>query len=97
MIFLYHRIFFLHCSNLEEKLQDEALNIPGPMEQLLSDYGKRFNEIKTPRKLLWKKNLRTVKVSLTYFNSVNSIKHKFLPTISFLDCFKRNRDSLLHP
>lgn len=46
--------------------QDEALNIPGPVDQLLSDYAKRFHEIKTPRKLLWKKSLGTVKVSCFY-------------------------------
>ncbi|KAL7091380.1 hypothetical protein ACP275_12G102100 [Erythranthe tilingii] len=51
-------------SNFWPPIQDEALNIPGPMEQLLSDYAKRFNEIKTPRKLLWKKNLGTVKLEL---------------------------------
>ncbi|CAD6205914.1 unnamed protein product [Miscanthus lutarioriparius] len=33
--------------------------------QLLSDYAKRFHQIKTPRKLLWKKNLGTVKVGKT--------------------------------
>ncbi|CAL5428806.1 unnamed protein product [Camellia sinensis] len=44
-----------------QESQDEALNLPEPVDQLLSDYAKRFNEIKTPRKLLWKKNLGTVK------------------------------------
>lgn len=44
------------------KFQDESLNVPGPVDQLLSDYAKRFTEIKTPRKLLWKKSLGTVKV-----------------------------------
>lgn len=44
------------------ELQDENLTIPEPMDQLLSDYSKRFGEIKTPRKLIWKKNLGTVKV-----------------------------------
>ena len=53
-----------------ENFQDEALVIPQPVDQLLSDYAKRFNEIKTPRKLLWKKNLGAVKVrffNTTYF------------------------------
>lgn len=51
------------CSiNLEENFQDETLNVSEPVDNLLSDYAKRFNEIKTPRKLLWKKNLGTVKV-----------------------------------
>lgn len=45
------------------ELQDEDVNIPEPMDKLLNDYAKRFHEIKTPRKLLWKKNLGTVKVS----------------------------------
>ncbi|KAH7845369.1 hypothetical protein Vadar_001272 [Vaccinium darrowii] len=47
-------------------MQDEAFNIPEPVDQLLSDYAKRFNEIKTPRKLLWKKNLGTVKLELQF-------------------------------
>lgn len=49
-------------SNSNMELQDENLTIPEPMDQLLSDYSKRFGEIKTPRKLIWKKNLGTVKV-----------------------------------
>ncbi|THG17597.1 hypothetical protein TEA_023680 [Camellia sinensis var. sinensis] len=49
-----------------ELLKDEALNLPEPVDQLLSDYAKRFNEIKTPRKLLWKKNLGTVKLELEF-------------------------------
>lgn len=46
----------------EEMWQVESLNIPAAVDQLLSDYARRFHEIKTPRKLLWKKNLGTVKV-----------------------------------
>ncbi|KAK4403006.1 Anaphase-promoting complex subunit [Sesamum angolense] len=53
-------------SNFWPPIQDEALNIPGPVDRLLSDYAKRFNEIKTPRKLLWKKNLGTVKLELQF-------------------------------
>ncbi|KAK9277366.1 hypothetical protein L1049_006908 [Liquidambar formosana] len=53
-------------SNFWPPIQDEVLNVPGPMDQLLSDYAKRFNEIKTPRKLLWKKNLGTVKLELQF-------------------------------
>ncbi|KAG5528895.1 hypothetical protein RHGRI_029524 [Rhododendron griersonianum] len=53
-------------SNFWPPIQDEAFNIPEPMDQLLSDYAKRFNEIKTPRKLLWKKNLGTVKLELQF-------------------------------
>ncbi|KAK6139355.1 hypothetical protein DH2020_026901 [Rehmannia glutinosa] len=48
------------------ELKDEELNIPGPVDQLLSDYANRFHEIKTPRKLLWKKNLGTVKLELQF-------------------------------
>lgn len=44
-------------------IQEEALTVPASVDSLLSDYAKRFNEVKTPRKLLWKKNLGTVKVS----------------------------------
>ncbi|KAE8023227.1 hypothetical protein FH972_008953 [Carpinus fangiana] len=53
-------------SNFWPTIQDEALNVPAPVEKLLSDYAKRFNEIKTPRKLLWKKNLGTVKLELQF-------------------------------
>lgn len=53
-------------SNFWPPIQDEALNIPGPVDQLLSDYAKRFHEIKTPRKLLWKKSLGTVKLELQF-------------------------------
>ncbi|KZV56961.1 anaphase-promoting complex subunit 2 [Dorcoceras hygrometricum] len=45
---------------------DEALKIPGPVDQLLNDYANTYNEIKTPRKLLWKKNLGTVKLELQF-------------------------------
>ncbi|KAL8533782.1 hypothetical protein ACS0TY_009974 [Phlomoides rotata] len=53
-------------SNFWPPIQDEAINIPGPVDLLLSDYAKRFNEIKTPRKLLWKKSLGTVKLELQF-------------------------------
>ncbi|KAK6159923.1 hypothetical protein DH2020_003304 [Rehmannia glutinosa] len=53
-------------SNFWPPIQDEELNIPGPVDQLLSDYANRFHEIKTPRKLLWKKNLGTVKLELQF-------------------------------
>jgi len=46
-------------------MQTEDLVVPASVNQLLSDYAKRFHQIKTPRKLLWKKNLRTVKVRKT--------------------------------
>ncbi|KAH1031354.1 hypothetical protein J1N35_043528 [Gossypium stocksii] len=51
-------------SNFWPPIQDEALIIPEPVDQLLSDYARRFHQIKTPRKLLWKKNLGTVKLEL---------------------------------
>uniref|UniRef100_A0A7N0VMU8 Anaphase-promoting complex subunit 2 n=1 Tax=Kalanchoe fedtschenkoi TaxID=63787 RepID=A0A7N0VMU8_KALFE len=44
----------------------EAVKLPSAVDQLLSDYAKRYNEIKTPRKLLWKKNLGTVKLELQF-------------------------------
>ncbi|XP_057950012.1 anaphase-promoting complex subunit 2 isoform X2 [Malania oleifera] len=53
-------------SNFWPPIQDEDLNITGPVDNLLSDYARRFNEIKTPRKLLWKKNLGTVKLELQF-------------------------------
>nr|KAJ0190875.1 hypothetical protein LSAT_V11C800409180 [Lactuca sativa] len=53
-------------SNFWPPIQDEDVNIPEPMDKLLNDYAKRFHEIKTPRKLLWKKNLGTVKLELEF-------------------------------
>lgn len=53
-------------TNFWPPIQDEALKIPKSVEQLLDDYAKRFTEIKTPRKLLWKKNLGTVKLELQF-------------------------------
>jgi len=51
------RIFRRYC-NLSKTVSPDN-------NQLLSDYAKRFHQIKTPRKLLWKKNLGTVKVGKT--------------------------------
>ncbi|KAG9146919.1 hypothetical protein Leryth_021563 [Lithospermum erythrorhizon] len=53
-------------SNFWPPIQDESVNLPENVDQLLSDYSKRFHEIKTPRKLLWKKNLGTVKLELQF-------------------------------
>ncbi|KAL8138133.1 hypothetical protein V2J09_004134 [Rumex salicifolius] len=53
-------------SNFWPPIQEEALNIPETMDQLLIDYSKRFHEIKTPRKLQWKKNLGVVKLELQF-------------------------------
>ncbi|KAL5553748.1 hypothetical protein UlMin_041149 [Ulmus minor] len=53
-----------------ELLKDESLIMPQPVDRLLSDYAKRFNEIKTPRKLLWKKNLGAVKLELEFEDRV---------------------------
>ncbi|XP_021299696.1 anaphase-promoting complex subunit 2 isoform X1 [Herrania umbratica] len=53
-------------SNFWPPIQEEALIIPYPVDQLLSEYARRFHEIKTPRKLLWKKNLGTVKLELQF-------------------------------
>lgn len=57
-------------SNFWPPIQDEAINLPSSVEQLLSDYSKRFSEIKTPRKLLWKKNLGAVKLELQFEDRV---------------------------
>nr|GEU46947.1 hypothetical protein [Tanacetum cinerariifolium] len=59
-------IYHLCDYNVETKLQDEDVNIPEPLDHLLGDYAKRYHEIKTPRKLLWKKNLGTVKLELEF-------------------------------
>ncbi|XP_068654157.1 anaphase-promoting complex subunit 2 [Aristolochia californica] len=53
-------------SNFWPPIQVESLDIPDSVNQLLSDYAKRFHEIKTPRKLLWMKNLGTVKLELEF-------------------------------
>ncbi|KAG8082418.1 hypothetical protein GUJ93_ZPchr0014g47257 [Zizania palustris] len=53
-------------SNFWPPIQTEDLTIPVSVDQLLSDYAKRFHQIKTPRKLLWKKNLGTVKLELQF-------------------------------
>ncbi|OMO93261.1 hypothetical protein CCACVL1_06561 [Corchorus capsularis] len=53
-------------SNFWPPIQDEALILPEPVDHLLSDYARRFHEVKTPRKLLWKKNLGTVKLELQF-------------------------------
>nr|VDD12415.1 unnamed protein product [Brassica rapa] len=53
-------------TNFWPPIQDEPLELPAPIDKLLSDYANRYHEIKTPRKLLWKKNLGTVKLELQF-------------------------------
>ncbi|KAH0674383.1 anaphase-promoting complex subunit 2 [Solanum tuberosum] len=53
-------------SNFWPPIQDEAVNLPESVEQLLTDYAKRYTEVKTPRKLIWKKNLGSVKLELQF-------------------------------
>ncbi|KAL4574242.1 hypothetical protein LXL04_021069 [Taraxacum kok-saghyz] len=53
-------------SNFWPPIQDEDVKIPEGVDKLLTNYAKRFHEIKTPRKLLWKKNLGTVKLELNF-------------------------------
>ncbi|KAK6921994.1 Anaphase-promoting complex subunit 2, C-terminal [Dillenia turbinata] len=53
-------------TNFWPPIQEEALIVPGEVDELLSDYAKRYSEIKTPRKLLWKKNLGMVKLELEF-------------------------------
>ncbi|KMT07021.1 hypothetical protein BVRB_6g153520 [Beta vulgaris subsp. vulgaris] len=57
-------------SNFWPPIQDEPVNLPRSVDDLLSDYAKRFHEIKTPRKLLWKKNLGVVKLELQFEDKV---------------------------
>ncbi|CAO2829557.1 unnamed protein product [Amaranthus hypochondriacus] len=57
-------------SNFWPPIQDEPVNLPGSVDELLSDYAKRFHEIKTPRKLLWRKNLGVVKLELQFEDKV---------------------------
>jgi hypothetical protein len=44
-------------------LQAENINIPSEIDQLLDDYAKQFHVLRAPRKIMWKKNLGTVKVT----------------------------------
>ncbi|XP_047064120.1 anaphase-promoting complex subunit 2-like [Lolium rigidum] len=53
-------------SNFWPPIQTEDLMVPASVDQMLSDFAKRFHQIKTPRKLLWKKNLGTVKLELQF-------------------------------
>ncbi|KAL6896859.1 hypothetical protein ACP4OV_007431 [Aristida adscensionis] len=53
-------------SNFWPPIQTEDIIVPAPVDELLSVYAKRFHQIKTPRKLLWKKNLGTVKLELQF-------------------------------
>ncbi|CDY30292.1 BnaC04g32030D [Brassica napus] len=53
-------------TNFWPPIQDEPLELPAPIDKLLSDYANRYYEIKTPRKLLWKKNLGSVKLELQF-------------------------------
>ncbi|KAG0461711.1 hypothetical protein HPP92_022008 [Vanilla planifolia] len=53
-------------SNFWPPIQESSLQLPVPVEKLLSDYAERFHRIKTPRKLTWKKNLGAVKLELQF-------------------------------
>ncbi|PNT61322.1 hypothetical protein BRADI_5g13780v3 [Brachypodium distachyon] len=53
-------------SNFWPPIQTEDLAVPASVDQMLSDFAKRFHQIKTPRKLLWKKNLGMVKLELQF-------------------------------
>ncbi|KAL0669786.1 hypothetical protein Bca4012_032490 [Brassica carinata] len=53
-------------TNFWPPIHDEPLELPAPIDNLLSDYANRYHEIKTPRKLLWKKNLGSVKLELQF-------------------------------
>ncbi|CAH8302967.1 unnamed protein product [Eruca vesicaria subsp. sativa] len=53
-------------TNFWPPIQEESLELPAPIDKLLSDYANRYHETKTPRKLLWKKNLGTVKLELQF-------------------------------
>ncbi|WZZ53495.1 hypothetical protein YC2023_053602 [Brassica napus] len=53
-------------TNFWPPIHDEPLELPAPIDKLLSDYANRYHEIKTPRKLLWKKNLGSVKLELQF-------------------------------
>ncbi|KAF8051066.1 hypothetical protein N665_1809s0005 [Sinapis alba] len=53
-------------TNFWPPIQDEPLELPAPIDKLLSDYANWYHEIKTPRKLLWKKNLGSVKLELQF-------------------------------
>eukprot|EP01018_Ginkgo_biloba_P025515 Gb_09164 [translate_table: standard] len=46
--------------------QAESINIPKEIDQLLDDYAKQYHVLKAPRKIIWKKNLGTVKLELQF-------------------------------
>lgn len=46
--------------------QAENINIPSEIDQLLDDYAKQFHVLRAPRKIMWKKNLGTVKLELQF-------------------------------
>ncbi|KAF2290079.1 hypothetical protein GH714_001798 [Hevea brasiliensis] len=80
-------------SNFWPPIQDEALNVPEPVEKLLTDYANRFHEIKTPRKLLWKKNLGTVKGILAESVGANANDHVFILVEGMVDASKNGGNS----
>ncbi|KAL2904014.1 Anaphase-promoting complex subunit 2 [Bienertia sinuspersici] len=59
-------IFFMSGAHYTINPSDEPVILPELVDEVLSDYAKRFHEIKTPRKLIWKKNLGVVKLELQF-------------------------------
>ncbi|KAI4373861.1 hypothetical protein MLD38_011927 [Melastoma candidum] len=53
-------------SNFWPPIQDEEFNVPEPVDRMLTEYASRYTEVKTPRKLLWKKTVGTVKLELQF-------------------------------
>lgn len=74
--------FLLLLTQHDKLWQDEPVNLPRSVDDLLSDYAKRFHEIKTPRKLLWKKNLGVVKVCQFQFTTLYDF-----PALMLSGCF----------
>ncbi|KAG5603980.1 hypothetical protein H5410_025472 [Solanum commersonii] len=48
------------------KTENDSSKMSRGVEQVLTDYAKRYAGVKTPRKLIWKKNLGTVKLELQF-------------------------------
>ncbi|KAH7437518.1 hypothetical protein KP509_05G076000 [Ceratopteris richardii] len=46
--------------------QVESIKVPSVVEKLLEDYAQKYHELKTPRKLQWKKHLGIVKLELQF-------------------------------
>ncbi|KAL0898341.1 hypothetical protein Bca101_082302 [Brassica carinata] len=82
-------------TNFWPPIQDEPLELPAPIDKLLSDYANRYHEIKTPRKLLWKKNLGSVEGVLRESTGTESNVNVYTLVESTADSGKNESEELL--